>query len=750
MASAAVARDGGEPPRKRLKLPDLPLAANQRTAINTILHAYKKRGSFDSLRKSVWSSFEASLSKSTLAEDITTLAENEIERNPTLLAKDRRLAAPLIEGAAERSGVYSKVESDVEDLIESLLGDAGSELRELRRKDVGDAAAAEEERKGAKTDEEYAEDAVVRRQRRAKQREDEIRRARQKELEALRKREQELVKQREERDRVAKEKEEARQKALATENAKREAEMKERTERKARQDAQWAAEQREREEKARKEREKNIKEAALEELLWEGKKAAAKSSGAIASPLRSSSSGKRESAIDEIMRREKLERGEKIANLERVDSTTSRRLIKRRTESDAKPVNSTSLQPGASMRSPGPTQPSPSARSTGSRPPATPGDATTSGGYDDSPKQQHQHGRHAEQHTNPSTQYNSANKPDVRRESRSREMSAILEAASLRRSSNYGPATTSRHASENFQDDDLRRDHCARLDHNSEIRQSYDRKRSHDDFAERVDHGARRRPSIAPPPSLAPKSSQRDDGHRSLTLSRSYHDEYDRSRTHHQSLQEEDHVRPTNGRSSHRDFSPAPPTHPRSQRNERPFAAPTNLRPYHDDTHVSTSARSHRDELHNSPVHDRSHHDSGAQSPAHSHHSPVNRSHDKNSTPAEIDRYVPSTSARAARPNDSVRTKIVDRAAEDDRGHPRRRSRTRDRDRSWERIDEGAAATRGAEVGVGTGIESAKEDIVIVREIMIGSGTGIVIENGGETGHEVEMRDGGGHGVEVG
>lgn len=82
--------------------------------------------------------------------------EREIERTPALLSKDRRIAAPLVEGAAERSDVYRTAQKHVREFMEALRGVAEEKMREIRRAKVGEARAAEEQEKGSKTEEEYA------------------------------------------------------------------------------------------------------------------------------------------------------------------------------------------------------------------------------------------------------------------------------------------------------------------------------------------------------------------------------------------------------------------------------------------------------------------------------------------------------------------------------------------------------------------------------------------------------------------
>lgn len=48
--------------RKKLKTSDLPLTSVQRGAVEALAHTFKKKGGYDSLRKSVWENLESSVS----------------------------------------------------------------------------------------------------------------------------------------------------------------------------------------------------------------------------------------------------------------------------------------------------------------------------------------------------------------------------------------------------------------------------------------------------------------------------------------------------------------------------------------------------------------------------------------------------------------------------------------------------------------------------------------------------------------
>lgn len=135
--------------------------------------------------------------KSTLIESLQAFTETEIERDPVkYLAKDRRLAAPLLEGAAARADIYPATEADIDRYIMAHLADAEAALREIRRSEIGEDAAREEEAKGNRSDEAYAADAEVRRRERAKQFAEQLRLQKKLEREAEKKAELESLKAR--------------------------------------------------------------------------------------------------------------------------------------------------------------------------------------------------------------------------------------------------------------------------------------------------------------------------------------------------------------------------------------------------------------------------------------------------------------------------------------------------------------------------------------------------------------------------
>lgn len=291
-------------PRKRFKLSELPVTQAQHSAINSILHAFKKKGEFDAIRKSSYTKFEDGESKGQLVDNLTSLADRELDNNPSLLSKNRRQTAPLIEGKAERTDMYKSAEEAIDYFVGLDLAGVENKLREIRRKDVGDTVADEEQKRGEKSDEDYARESMARRAVWAKEREQEE--------EEQRKRDEEERRQREAQDEIKRqEAEKEKQRKLEHER-----ERQDYLERKKRQDAEWEAERLEAEAKEKKKREKEhekaIEDAALDELIREGKRMAAKSarleftdSPKHVAPVTGS---RKESALAAIMRAEKQEK----------------------------------------------------------------------------------------------------------------------------------------------------------------------------------------------------------------------------------------------------------------------------------------------------------------------------------------------------------------------------------------------------------------------------------------------------------
>lgn len=217
MADAVVTGMSIRPPsiiHPRFKLAELPLSRDQRVVIDNLSYAFKKKGGFDSLRKKIWAEFTSSEGKENLTIRINDAAEAEIDRDPKLLSRERGTAATLIEGAVDRRGVYKEVESEIDQLLATHVDHYLETLRSIRQAEVGEAQAAEEERIGCKTDEDYAKEfeakAAERENNRAKLAEldrqmDEIKR---KLMEAEEKKRREAQKKKEEEDKKRREAEE--------------------------------------------------------------------------------------------------------------------------------------------------------------------------------------------------------------------------------------------------------------------------------------------------------------------------------------------------------------------------------------------------------------------------------------------------------------------------------------------------------------------------------------------------------------
>ncbi|KAL8687951.1 MAG: hypothetical protein Q9218_006013 [Villophora microphyllina] len=173
---------GGEEdsrPRKRFKTSELPLNATQRSAIDGLLHTFKKKGEYDVLRKKE--------EKQRFNDRLNELADAEIDRDSSFLSRERGKAATLMQGAVDRSNVYKDVELSLDRLISEHLDHVLAAAREIRRAEIGEEAAAEEERRGNIPDEVYAEEAAARREARDKQRrKEEARKRREEEKQQLR------------------------------------------------------------------------------------------------------------------------------------------------------------------------------------------------------------------------------------------------------------------------------------------------------------------------------------------------------------------------------------------------------------------------------------------------------------------------------------------------------------------------------------------------------------------------------------
>ncbi|KAJ4323327.1 hypothetical protein N0V94_001943 [Neodidymelliopsis sp. IMI 364377] len=258
------ALDGDSPaaPRKKLRPSELPLSQTQRTAIDNLAHTFRKKGHYDSIRKDLLAQFEASPAKADLLAALEELVDRETDRNPSLLSKDPRVAATLIEGAGERSDIYGKITQTVSTLLDQLIEQQGlPKMREHRIQEVGAEVAAEEEKRGSKTEEQWAQEADARRQEREAVLE--------KEREKERERERAEKTKREERKRRQKEEDEAREKARQEEKERRrkEREQQQKEDEERRRKKRERIEKEEEEERARIKKEREEHEATREARL---------------------------------------------------------------------------------------------------------------------------------------------------------------------------------------------------------------------------------------------------------------------------------------------------------------------------------------------------------------------------------------------------------------------------------------------------------------------------------------------------
>jgi hypothetical protein len=278
------------PPRKKPKTSDLPLSSAQRSSIEGMLHTFKKKGDFDSLRKKAFQQYNESAQRGMFEASLRAFTGAEIEREPfKYLRPDRRLAAPLLEGAAARAEVYEKSQADVDNYIEQFLANAEETLRDIRRKEIGKAAAADEQARGVKSEEAYAAEAEVRRKERAKKYEEEekLRKKKEaserkkKEYDALKKKQEELMKEtarlqleqkrRQEREEWKKAEKEREKERIAKFNEEREKVKKEAEEREKVAQAEREKRLRAERELARERDKERLEQEALELLLREGR-----------------------------------------------------------------------------------------------------------------------------------------------------------------------------------------------------------------------------------------------------------------------------------------------------------------------------------------------------------------------------------------------------------------------------------------------------------------------------------------------
>ncbi|PWW79570.1 hypothetical protein C7212DRAFT_275827 [Tuber magnatum] len=111
-------------------LPPTPILSEEaKSTIDLLKTTYKKRGHFDSLRKDIYQSFTDTDTKLHFITALEKIAGAEIERDPSLLARDKGKAAELIEATVLRGDTYSNVEKAVEELLAARRAEIEGMLR---------------------------------------------------------------------------------------------------------------------------------------------------------------------------------------------------------------------------------------------------------------------------------------------------------------------------------------------------------------------------------------------------------------------------------------------------------------------------------------------------------------------------------------------------------------------------------------------------------------------------------------------
>ena len=65
--------DGSQQMRKKLRPSELPLLQAKRSAMDNLVHTFRKKGHYDSIRKELLAQYEASVSTSALPHSCTSL-----------------------------------------------------------------------------------------------------------------------------------------------------------------------------------------------------------------------------------------------------------------------------------------------------------------------------------------------------------------------------------------------------------------------------------------------------------------------------------------------------------------------------------------------------------------------------------------------------------------------------------------------------------------------------------------------------
>lgn len=167
------------------------------------------------------------------------MADQEIDREPELLSRERRKAATLVEGALDRADIYKNVEKAVDALASKHLDTIMAKVRDIRRQEAGDEVVAQEERSGNKTDAEYERHVKSKREEREKAHQEALRKQKEIDDERERVREEEARARRKEREERRRAEDERIREERRLQDEQREREWQERYERRRREDRDW-------------------------------------------------------------------------------------------------------------------------------------------------------------------------------------------------------------------------------------------------------------------------------------------------------------------------------------------------------------------------------------------------------------------------------------------------------------------------------------------------------------------------------
>jgi len=84
----------------------------QPASVDELVTTFKRRGHFDALRKSTFSSFQASPEGEKLIGKLRDIVRAEVEKDPNILSRDRSKSSILIGGAVDRARVFDTVRRD--------------------------------------------------------------------------------------------------------------------------------------------------------------------------------------------------------------------------------------------------------------------------------------------------------------------------------------------------------------------------------------------------------------------------------------------------------------------------------------------------------------------------------------------------------------------------------------------------------------------------------------------------------------